>query len=227
MSSFADSHNVFVSILDELKKLNASQRGLQQQVLCFSRELVHIKSVIAIFQQSPDIGGTGSAPDQVDLQQPNVTVDPCWQCPVCGKVLQHKDSFRGHIRKLVHSSTRPKCHLNPCDVTHQAMVARFAGATFYEKAAAFCRELNSQVKWSCTKRDDDEQSWQHVLLWIAAAKSDVLDFPVYDARFRSSARKQRVDTEANSSPDSSVGALSTENTSSLSSSIDSFFSAIA
>jgi hypothetical protein len=113
-----------------------------------------IESVIAIFQQSPDIVGTGCAPDQDDLQQPNGTVDPCWQCPICGKVLQHKDSFRGHIRKLVHSSTRPKCHLNPSDDTHKLMVARFAGGNFYEKAQAFCKELNSQVKWSCTKRDD-------------------------------------------------------------------------
>lgn len=219
MYSFAaGAHNVFADILDELKKLNSSQSNLQQQLLCFRRDLSDMKAVMSILQKSPDVEILGSAPLAIDLQPPRF-VDSRWSCPICHKGLAHKESFRGHIRKLVYSSTRPKCHLNPADERHATLVARFPGATFYERAKAFCTEFYTQVSWSCTKRDDDDQSFEHVKAWIGAALSDVeRDFPVYDPRYRASARKQRQEGDAYTSPE-----FNSEKTTSQSS-FDSFFS---
>jgi len=234
MYSFAaGAQNVLSEILDELKKLNSGQSTLQEQVLGFRREMNHIKSVMAMMHKSTDVEVLGSAPHPVDLQpgtscdalcpkQSEGSVNSRWKCPICFKPLAHKESFAGHIRKLVHGSTRPKCHMNPADDQHQALVARFPGANFYERAKAFCNAFYSEVRWSCTKRDDDDQSFEHVTAWFNAALSGVeVNFPVYDPRYRSCSRKQRLDSDADASRDCSNPKSSSQ---SSFDSIESFFS---
>jgi hypothetical protein len=212
MYSFAAGPpNVFAEILDELKKLNSIQIIMQQQIAGVHRDMSLMKTVMAVFQKSSDVEVLGSAPHAVDLQpmqtceardhqEPVCPVESRWKCQICGKVLANKGSYVGHIRKLVYSSKRPKCHMNPADEQHKTLVNRFPGSMFYERAQAFCKAFYNEVKWSCTKRDDDDQSFEHVTAWFRAALSGVeVDFPVYDPRFRPSARKQRLDADADHS----------------------------
>ena len=125
-----------------------------------------------------------------------VLVSECVPCPVCSQVLMHKESFKGHIRKLVHQSSRPGCHLNPRDEDHRLLVRHFHGSTFCEQARNFCAEFYAQTRSSCTKRDDDEHSRRHISDWLAAAKAEVFphtmaNFPVFDSGCRSVTRKHR------------------------------------
>lgn len=193
-----NSSNIFTAILDELKKLNASHSFLQERVFSFHRDISQLSTVV--YQNYPSALEEGRIHEQPP-PAPSVP-DVRWKCPVCLKTFMHKESFKGHIRKLVFGSSRPKCHLNPQNVEHQLLVHRFEGATFYDRSQKFCREFYSQTCLSCTKRDEDDQSYRHVSAWIDASKSSAefggeIPYPVYDPGVRSVSRKHpRTDSES-------------------------------
>jgi hypothetical protein len=102
-----------------------------------------------------------------------------WPCPLCGKGLQDRHSFKGHIRRLVKQSSRPKCHLNPRDEVHQSLVHRFSGADFYTQARNFCAAFQSFVARAISKTRPDEISRRLVQEWLEAAHAiDGHPFPV-------------------------------------------------
>ena len=202
-------------ILSEIRKINSSQAVLQLEVQSLKRAFLHHLS-------SPDIEHvSGDAPDSV-LQPGPPGLQ--WICPVCEETYKHKESFKGHIRKLLYATGRSRCHLNPHNVDHRILVHRFPGENVQQQIAAFVREFYSQVCFSCTKRDADDLSHAHVFAWISAAKSNetqnsVIPFPVFDPACSSASRKHRR-VSCESSTSSSL--QSSQSSSFLSSSYTSF-----
>jgi hypothetical protein len=178
--SFDNSAVVF-----ELQQLKASQQSVLQQLLEVSRELLQVRVCLS------SRGGGVAADDEATKAQ-HIQPVQCvsWTCPICGTNLKHKESFKGHIRKLVYPSKRPGCHLNPLVSQHQLFVHRFDGINFYEQSRAFCKEFYYQTCISCTKRDLDDASLSHIWAWIHAAQSDDLPFPQYDTRNQMMASKR-------------------------------------
>ena len=102
-----------------------------------------------------------------------------WPCPLCCKCLEHRHSFKGHIRRLVKPSSRPKCHLNPRDIHHCRLVSRFEGADFYSQATNFCAHFHAFVARAISKTRSDEASRRLVNEWLDAARAtDGRSFPL-------------------------------------------------
>lgn len=222
-SSAAGNANIFDAILRELKMLNASHDELHEGMRFMRREFDQLRSSCSARSHLSEAVWV-DAPDAPNINSPlSCDRDKRWACPVCHETLKHKESFKGHIRKLLYSSSRPKCHFNPQDVEHQLLVHRFAGESFYGQSHAFSREFYAQVCFSCTKRDDDDLSHAHVSSWIAAAKSNEvlgnsMPFPTYDPGCCTTRRKHpRTESEASqSSQQSTFGSLSSSFSSSFS-----------
>jgi len=123
-----------------------------------------------VFSSSPSI-----------FEQPSGVIgdsEPPWFCPLCPKHFKHRFSFRGHVRRLVQQSSRPKCHLNPRNAAHVALVRRFPGADFYDQARCFCREFHAFCSRVINRTRCDADARRLVQLWLDAARaSDGRDFP--------------------------------------------------
>lgn len=164
------------AVMFELHQLQSSQRTIVQQLLSLARD---VKDVRLKMTSGSYNSAVGLAPE---LQQLPSVQSMSWTCPICSKNLKHKESFKGHIRKLVYPSNRPGCHLSPLVKSHEQFAHRFNGVTFTEQAYEFCKEFYHQVCISCTKRDPDDASLRHIWAWLDAARSDSGEFPVYDIR---------------------------------------------
>jgi hypothetical protein len=173
------------AVLFELKQLQSSQRTMVQQLLTLARD---VKDVRLLISQGRYNSAIGLAPE---LPQLPPAPSMSWTCPICSRNLKHKESFKGHIRKLVYPSNRPGCHLNPLEKSHEQFARRFNGLNFSEQAYEFCKEFYHQVCISCTKRDPDDASLRHIWAWLDAARSDSGDFPVYDTRCQMISSKRR------------------------------------
>jgi hypothetical protein len=101
-----------------------------------------------------------------------------WKCPVCGTVLEHSPSFKGHIRRLVVRSKRPQCVFNSESIDHQVLVQRFEGATFELRCASFSRSFYGFVRCVISATYDPSESFRLIHLWLQAAKCTDIPFPV-------------------------------------------------
>jgi hypothetical protein len=149
--------------------LSASQQALasQQQHLSVAQERM-MQRIIQLERRAQDD----------DQDNHHVEVSTQWSCPLCNKPLLHRHSFKGHIRRLVKQSTRPKCHLNPRDDVHLSLVHRFAGPDFYTKATNFCMAFYAFVARAISKTRPDDISRRLVNTWLEAARArDGRPFP--------------------------------------------------
>ena len=204
-------------VLFELQQLKASQNSMAQQLLSLSREIrKEITELRGLLPSNCSRNGAGEAPDLQLVRQVAPEAVQClsWTCPVCGLTLSHKESFKGHIRKLVYPSKRPGCHMNSLIPQHQLLAHRFAGTNFYEQSYEFCKQFYHQVCVSCTKRDPDDVSLRHIWAWIDAARTDGADFPEYDTRCQMLSRKRSY-SAARGSSQSSFASSSSGGSSSL------------
>ncbi len=104
-----------------------------------------------------------------------------WKCPICDKPLQHGDSFKGHIRKLLpdNVSSRPKCRFQPWNSHHTALLARFHGATPADQAVAFVDELYKFTRSAVVTTYTDTESFNLISSWLSAALAvDGRPFPL-------------------------------------------------
>ena len=72
-----------------------------------------------------------------------------WTCPVCWEPFKHRESFKGHIRRLFESPTdRMHCCLDPERPEHVALLShsRYGNGDFSSRAAAFASQLYDTVK---------------------------------------------------------------------------------
>ena len=72
-----------------------------------------------------------------------------WMCPVCWKPFAHRESFKGHIRRLTESPSDHKhCYLDPEKPQHVTLLShpRYGDGDFRSRAAAFSAQLYHTVK---------------------------------------------------------------------------------
>jgi hypothetical protein len=129
-----------------------------------------------------------------------------WKCPVCGSVLMHGDSFKGHIRKMLpsNSSSRPKCRLRENVERHEVLVHRFEGANFAERAVNFVAAFYVFVRSAITSTFTAAESFAYVSAWLTVAmSSDLRPFPELP-RISSSdqAKRPRIDVGDGADEDS-------------------------
>ena len=187
----ADTAPVWTAVLASLAMIQHQQQcladsmQLQQQALAQSQLAAaeHQRSMSAaqstLLQRVVRLEQREQGAVQVADRHDRDAGGPEWTCPLCFKSLSHRHSFKGHIRRLVKQSTRPKCHLNPRDINHNRLVSRFAGADFFTKAANFCAHFYAFVARAISKSRPDDVSRRLVADWLnAAVATDGRAFPV-------------------------------------------------
>ena len=99
-----------------------------------------------------------------------------WICPVCWQPFAHRESFKGHIRRLTESPTdRMHCHLDP-DLPEQNRLlahARYGHGDFPSRAAAFSQQLYETVKSNSNSSRTSESSHSAVSYTMIMMGSDV------------------------------------------------------
>jgi len=88
-------------VMFELKQLQSSQRTIVQQLLTLARDVKDVRLLLSQGSQNSAIGLAPELPQLPPVQSMS------WTCPICSRNLKHKESFKGHIRKLVYPSNRP------------------------------------------------------------------------------------------------------------------------
>ena len=187
----ADTAPVWTAVLSALAMIQHQQQcladsmQLQQQALAQSQlsAAEHQRSMSAaqstLLQRVVRLEQREQGTDQVADRHVRDAGGSEWPCPLCSKPLSHRHSFKGHIRRLVKQSTRPKCHLNPRDIHHNRLVSRFEGADFFSKAANFCAHFYAFVARAISKSRPDDVSRRLVAEWLNAARAtDGRAFPV-------------------------------------------------
>lgn len=182
-----DPPAVWTSVLAALAHIQHQQQCLadslqQQQAMlyasqqAFASQQQHLSSAQErMFQRIVQLENRAQDDYQGDH---HVEVSSRWPCPLCNKPLRHGPSFKGHMRRLVHHSTRPKCHLNPRDGVHLSLVQRFEGPDFYTKATNFCVAFYAFVARAISKTRHAEISRRLVNSWLEAARAtDGRPFP--------------------------------------------------
>lgn len=93
-----------------------------------------------------------------------------WTCPVCSEGFKHRESFKGHIRRLAHPvSPGARCFLDPAVKEHRALLAheRYGNGDFDSCKAQFVQQLYDTVKSASTSRRSSESSHRQVRAGIA------------------------------------------------------------
>ena len=167
------------SVQDEMRgvqnQMVSVQEGIAQRVGLledWQRQQSDFSEANGIFSSSPSLIAQASSVNGASA------LEPPWLCPLCFKPYKHRFSFRGHVRRLVVRSTRPKCHLNPRNQMHQALVQRFPGDDFYAQGRAFCREFHAFCSVAINRTRSDADARRLVMSWLEAARaSDGREFP--------------------------------------------------
>ena len=91
-----------------------------------------------------------------------------WECPVCLKPFKHRSSYKGHIFRLAHPSSRPKCFLNPRNPEHVQLLddPRFGTGEFHEKASRFVQMFWNVVHDLSSSRTTSEESLSAIQAWL-------------------------------------------------------------
>ena len=86
-----------------------------------------------------------------------------WKCPVCGEDFKHRESFKGHIRRLAHPvSAGAKCFLD--SEKHRALLEnpRYGGGDLESRKAQFVMQLYDTVRSASSSRHTSESSHRQV-----------------------------------------------------------------
>ena len=106
-----------------------------------------------------------------------------WECPVCLKPFKHRSSFKGHIFRLAHPSSRPKCHLSPRNPDHVKLLddPRFAADTFQESAEKFYQCYWHTVHELSSSTLSSEQSNAMIQAWLKDDNGEDSDLAPFSA----------------------------------------------
>jgi hypothetical protein len=144
---------------------------LQQQTNLVASQNVEIMARMSVLEKHFQLG---LAP----VEERDVASKLNWNCPLCGLHLQDEASFKGHIRRLVHPSGRPKCHVNCRDEHHDQLVHRFHNGTddsHYAVSHRFCVAFYGFVRCAISSHYSADDSFALIQTWLNAARS--LDDP--------------------------------------------------
>jgi len=84
-----------------------------------------------------------------------------WMCPVCHEEFKHRESFKGHIRRLANPVTPgARCFLDCDNADHVALLdhSRYGDGDFASRKEQFAQQLYDQVKSASTSRRSSESS---------------------------------------------------------------------
>ena len=89
-----------------------------------------------------------------------------WICPVCHRNLANRASFKGHVRRMIKKSSRPRCRLSARCSRHQSIVSCFPGVDFDSKSLAFNQEFYDIVRPLCSERIPELQAHEDIYTWL-------------------------------------------------------------
>jgi hypothetical protein len=180
---FADSWSG--GIASESQTLNTillCVQTLQQQTNFVASQNVEIMARMSVLEKHFQLG-LAPVEEPADASKLN------WNCPLCGLQLQDEVSFKGHIRRLVHASGRPKCHVNCRDQHHDQLVHRFQNGTddsHFAVSHRFCVAFYGFVRCAISSRYNADESFDLIQTWLNAARSLDEPFPNIDGSSTSS-----------------------------------------
>jgi hypothetical protein len=185
-------------ILHILLKLDAKVDAQSSELLYLRRESSEMRRSIQSLESRCSAAGespgfsTHSAPSSASRSCDGASLVPLsqsefvWICPVCLFHFTHRESFKGHIRQMMH---HVRCVWSATNVDHVALVSKFAGDNFEAKASSFSHALYAEVCACTSSLDTEQQSYAHIFNWIGAAMSQ--EEGVALPRFNIGNRKER------------------------------------
>jgi hypothetical protein len=153
------------SILSYVQSVHAQNVQQHQLTMAANHRLEALEAIVKSMQMTLHQKAIGDAPAE------ETTSNDSRKCPLCHLHMQHAKSFKGHIRRLVVVSSRPRCHLNVQDPEHHNLVHRFVGSDFYQKSHNFCRSFYGFVRGAISAAYEPEESLVLVRTWLAACTS--------------------------------------------------------
>jgi hypothetical protein len=84
-----------------------------------------------------------------------------WTCPVCWEPFKHRESFKGHVRRLTIPPTdRTHCFLDGTKADHISLLShpRYGDGDFASRAASFAQQLYECCKSNSTSTRTSESS---------------------------------------------------------------------
>ena len=141
----ASAHDILFDVINEL-------RELRKQVTSIS-EVVHRNDDLEARVADLEAGRARHRASPYERRD--------WKCPVCNQPLKHRESFKGHIRRLiVRSSDRTHCFLDIDNPAHVALLAhpRYGDGDFNARAVVFSQQLYDTVKSNSSSTRTSESS---------------------------------------------------------------------
>lgn len=176
-SATMDSILLFIQLLrQDTQQIQTQNQDILSRIHAIESQVLHLST------------GVGEAPGCNPVV--GISHNPIvWRCPICGLVFCDAPSFKGHIRRLVKPSSRPRCHLNPGDDNHIIMISRFGQESqiFHHRQQIFCVAFYGFVRVVISAKYDVNDSFTLITSWMAAAMSSHLAFPEVPGTSSSSA----------------------------------------
>ncbi len=140
------------TLIDQNAALAAQNATLITQTADLTSRIAALEEVVST--KATDIGALGEVK---------------WICPVCNEGFKHRESFKGHIRRLANPvSPGARCFLD--SEKHSALLAheRYGGGDFDSRKAQFVQQLYDTVRSASSSRHTSESSHRQVRAAIAA-----------------------------------------------------------
>lgn len=138
----------------------------QQQQCIFTQNTQLAAQNAALINQNAAMAARLTALEQlVASRASDSEVNSDWRCPVCSATLTTRESFKGHIRRLVKpASENTHCFLDPDNAEHQAMLShsRYGQGDFNTRATVFKTMLYETVKSNTRSTMSSESSFSAV-----------------------------------------------------------------
>lgn len=162
---YSCSHLMALDFLQHTPRLLLAIDSMaQQQVAMMTQtDQLAIQNATLIVQNASLVERISALEQIVVARQPHGS----WPCPVCGHIYSHRESFKGHIRRLALPVThRAHCFLDPNNAEHQALLShdRYGDGDFDSRAKNFAIMLYDTVKSNSSSTMSSENSFTAVSL---------------------------------------------------------------
>jgi hypothetical protein len=148
----------------------AMESMMMQQSTLIDQNVALAQQNATLITQTADLTSRIVALEEVVSAKATVIGAVEWICPVCSEGFKHRESFKGHIRRLAHPvSPGARCFLDPAVKEHRALLAheRYGNGDFDSCKAQFVQQLYDTVKSASTSRRSSESSHRQVRAGIA------------------------------------------------------------
>jgi hypothetical protein len=139
------------SIIVQQSTLMSQNDALAQQNATLISQNADLSARVAALERLADNGMAASA--------------QTWICPVCHSPFKHRESFKGHIRRLAQPvSASAHCFLDESNPDHVSLVSheRYGDGDFASRAVQFTSQLYDTIKSNSSSRRSSESSHRAV-----------------------------------------------------------------